>query len=191
MIAYAIGRMGCQVSGDGDWGIYNSAYFSDQPGHVIEAKPDNKLGTVTYTIFPNDSLARAPHAYFKGPGFLPNWMFAYTYPHNVEEDGIQFPNCEGEYCRVLPQPVFPTPLYEFIMCTCLFLILWGIRKSIRIPGYLTAIYLLFNGFERFLIERIRVNTTYNFLGIHPTQGQIISLLIFTTGLILLPVLKRS
>ena len=29
MIAYAIGRIGCQVSGDGDWGIYNSAYIID------------------------------------------------------------------------------------------------------------------------------------------------------------------
>jgi prolipoprotein diacylglyceryltransferase len=37
MIAYAIGRIGCQVSGDGDWGIYNSAYVSDRPGHVVKA----------------------------------------------------------------------------------------------------------------------------------------------------------
>jgi len=46
MIAYAIGRIGCQVSGDGDWGIYNSAYVSDAPGHVIEASAgafDSKL----------------------------------------------------------------------------------------------------------------------------------------------------
>ena len=32
MIAYAIGRIGCQVSGDGDWGVYNSAYTSDANG---------------------------------------------------------------------------------------------------------------------------------------------------------------
>ena len=32
MIAYAIGRIGCQVSGDGDWGVYNSAYISDATG---------------------------------------------------------------------------------------------------------------------------------------------------------------
>ena len=29
LIAYAVGRIGCQVSGDGDWGIYNSAYITD------------------------------------------------------------------------------------------------------------------------------------------------------------------
>ena len=39
MIAYAIGRMGCQVSGDGDWGIYNSAYISDIPGKTVLASP--------------------------------------------------------------------------------------------------------------------------------------------------------
>ena len=30
MLAYAIGRIGCQVSGDGDWGILNSAYITDR-----------------------------------------------------------------------------------------------------------------------------------------------------------------
>jgi phosphatidylglycerol:prolipoprotein diacylglycerol transferase len=29
MIAYAIGRIGCQVSGDGDWGIYNRPWNSE------------------------------------------------------------------------------------------------------------------------------------------------------------------
>ena len=37
MIAYAVGRIGCQVSGDGDWGIYNSAYITDANGKAVEA----------------------------------------------------------------------------------------------------------------------------------------------------------
>ena len=52
-------------------------------------------------------LGKVPHKSFKGPSFLPKWMFAYTYPHNVNEDGILLPDCEGKYCRALPQPVFP------------------------------------------------------------------------------------
>ena len=32
MLAYGVGRMGCQVSGDGDWGIFNSAYQVDGNG---------------------------------------------------------------------------------------------------------------------------------------------------------------
>ena len=32
MLAYGLGRIGCQVAGDGDWGILNSAYISDLAG---------------------------------------------------------------------------------------------------------------------------------------------------------------
>ncbi|MEP6626699.1 MAG: prolipoprotein diacylglyceryl transferase family protein, partial [Ginsengibacter sp.] len=116
MIAYAIGRMGCQVAGDGDWGIYNSAYISDVPGHSVPATPeqfqqklkenstyflsgsvvDNKEGTSTFvTDRHSETLDKVPHKSFKGPRFLPTWMFAYTYPHNVNEDGILLQNCEG------------------------------------------------------------------------------------------------
>ncbi len=204
MIAYAIGRIGCQVSGDGDWGIYNSAYISDVPGHVIEASPadfqkklnenasyfiegrvrdpDSSISTVTDRKA--DNLINVPHKSFKGPSFLPKWLFAYTFPHNVNEDGILLSDCEGKYCRALPQPVFPTSLYEIVMCSSLFLILWGLRKKIYTPGIISAIYLIFTGLERFLIEKIRVNSTYTVFGLHPTQAEIISLLLILTGIII-------
>src|ERR1700743_78822 len=37
MLAYAIGRIGCQVSGDGDWGILNSAYTTNVSGKAVLA----------------------------------------------------------------------------------------------------------------------------------------------------------
>lgn len=210
MIAYAIGRIGCQVAGDGDWGVYNSAYISDTPGHVIEARPgdfekklnenrtyflegrvinpDSTSSMVTDRIAPN--LANVPNKSFKGLSFLPKWLFAYTYPHNVNEDGIQLPECEGKYCRALPQPVFPTPIYEIVMCGILFLILWRLRKSISSPGVLSAIYLIFTGLERFVIEKVRVNSTYAIFGLHPTQAEIISLLLIVAGIIIY-VLRRT
>lgn len=210
MIAYAIGRIGCQVSGDGDWGIYNSAYVSDVPGHVVEASPgdfDKKLNeNASYFIEGRvrdqdstinavtdrkaDSLGNVPHKHFKGASFLPTWFFAYTFPHNVNEDGIQLPDCEGKYCRTLPQPVFPTSLYEIIMCGGLFLILWAIRKKIHAPGIISGIYLIFTGFERFLIEKIRVNATYTFFGFHPTQAEIISIVLILGGIIILIIKRR-
>ncbi len=203
MIAYAIGRIGCQVAGDGDWGIYNSAYISDVPGHVVVAGPgafEQKLkehesyflhGTVmdstghslTVTDRVSASLAEVPHASFKAPKFIPKWMVAYTYPHNVNEDGIQLQNCEGRYCRALPQPVFPTPFYEIVACFVLFLILWSLRRKIRIPGVIFSLYLIFNGIERFLVETIRVNTKYSFFGIHPTQAELISTLLVASGIV--------
>ncbi len=201
MIAYAVGRIGCQVSGDGDWGIYNSAYISDKPGHVILAAPEdfkkklvaNDLYFMEGRVINPDStissvsdrysktLDEVPHKSFKGPSFLPAWMFAYTYPHNVNEDGILLPGCEGRYCRALPQPVFPTPMYETIMCFFLFLFLWAIRKKITTPVILFSIYIILTGIERFFIELIRVNTTYNIFGMHPTQAEIISVVFIIMG----------
>jgi phosphatidylglycerol:prolipoprotein diacylglycerol transferase len=212
MIAYAIGRIGCQVSGDGDWGIYNSAYISDAPGNVIKASPiefekklnenasyflegrvrdqDSTISSVTDRKA--NSLENVPHKSFKGPSFLPKWLFAYTFPHNVNEDGILMPECEGKYCRALPQPVFPTSLYEIVMCGSLFLILWALRKKVNTPGIISAIYLVFTGLERFFIEKIRVNSTYTIFGLHPTQAEIISLfLILAGGIIFLLKRKRT
>ncbi len=203
MIAYAIGRIGCQVAGDGDWGIYNSAYISDKPGHVVVAGPDDfkkKLaqyssyflsGAVTdpsgsaviVTDRHSETLDQVPHKNFKGPGFLPKWLFAYTYPHNVNEDGILLDNCDGKYCRALPQPVFPTPFYETVTCTLLFLFLWLIRRRIKAPGVIFSIYLILNGIERFLIETIRVNSTYSIFGLHPTQAELISSILFAVGIL--------
>lgn len=202
MIAYAIGRIGCQVAGDGDWGVYNSAYISDRPGHVVVAKPgdfERKLKeNETYFLqggFRDSSgrlemvtdrhsatLDDVPHESFKGPKWLPKWMFAYTYPHNVNEDGILLPDCEGKYCRALPQPVFPTPFYEVVACFILFGILWAMRKKIKAPGVLFSVYLIFNGIERFLVETIRVNTQYSIFGLHPTQAELISALLLITGI---------
>jgi len=194
MIAYAIGRMGCQTAGDGDWGIFNSAYISDVPGHVVPATPaqfQQKLhenqtyflngsvedGPGVYTMVTDRhevSLDKVPHKSFRGPKFLPTWMFAYTYPHNVNEDGVLIPGCEGKYCRALPQPVFPTPFYEIVAGFILFFFLWSIRRKIRVPGVMFCIYLIVNGIERFLVETIRVNTTYSIFGLHPTQAELIS-----------------
>ena len=211
MIAYAIGRIGCQVAGDGDWGIYNSAYISDKPGHVVAATPkqfQEKLQenatyflngsvidpsgiTVNVTDRHAESLEKVPHKSFKGPDFLPAWMFAYTFPHNVNEDGILLNNCEGKYCRALPQPVFPTSFYETIVCGLLFLFLWLIRRRIKTPGIMFSIYLILNGVERFFIETIRVNTTYSIFGIHPTQAELISAALVITGLLGIIVFGRK
>ncbi len=211
MIAYAIGRIGCQVAGDGDWGIYNSAYISDAPGHVVEASPndfekklnENQSYFIEGRVFNPDStttsvtdrvsknLSDVPHKSFKGASFLPAWLFAYTYPHNVNEDGILLPDCEGKYCRALPQPVFPTPLYEISMCTFLFLILWMLRKHISSPGVMSAIYLIFTGVERFLIEKIRVNSTYSIFGLHPTQAEVISVILIVAGIIIFFLKKKK
>jgi len=153
MLAYAIGRIGCMVAGDGDWGIANT-------------KPN-------------------PFSW------LPNWMWSFRFPHNVIGEGVQIPGCVGQYCAQLPEPVYPTPFYETIMCLILFAFLWSIRKKIKTPGILFSIYLVVNGIERFLIEKIRVNTKYDIDGFHPTQAEIISFLMIITGIVLIVYLSKK
>ncbi len=158
ILAYGSGRIGCHVSGDGDWGIVNTA-----------PKP----------IWMN---------------FLPDWLWSYNYPNNVnkvcnpftEGDPQYVANafCQWENTPYLVSPVFPTPLYEVMMCLVIFGILWFLRKRLKFAGTLFGIYLMFSGVERFLIEKIRVNTIIEKFGLKFTQAELISVILFIGGLAL-------
>jgi phosphatidylglycerol:prolipoprotein diacylglycerol transferase len=146
MLAYSVGRIGCHMSGDGDWGIHN-----------LNPKPF---------------------------AWLPDWLWAYTYPNNVAGEGDRIAGCVGKYCNELPIPVYPTPIYEVVLAFILFLVLWKIRKQLKYPGMMFGIYLMLNGLERFFIELIRVNSKYTVAGISFTQAELISSILFLTGLFL-------
>ena len=153
MIAYAIGRIGCQVAGDGDWGIVN-----------LNPKPFS---------------------------WLPDWMWAFNFPHNVNEAGVPIPGCEGKYCNQLPQPVYPTAFYETVISFIFFGVLWALRKRLKPFGALFALYLILNGVERFLIEKIRVNNKMDFLGFQPTQAEVISIGLIIIGVVLWIILAKK
>lgn len=138
---YGFGRIGCQLSGDGDWGIVNTA---PKPGWM---------------------------------SFLPDWAWTYHYPHNVLKEGLPIEGCTFEYCRQLAEPVYPTPLYEVLMMSVVFGILWALRKRIKTVGLLFFIYLGLIAIERFIIEKIRVNVSHDILGFQLTQAEIISVLL--------------
>ena len=151
LLAYGIGRIGCHVSGDGDWGVAH--------------------GTPS-------------------PSWIPQWLWSYDYPNNV--NGVTGPHlggysgeritegiCFPDYCTHLVPSVYPTPLYEAIACVLLFGVLWLLRKRITIPGIMFCLFLLFDGVERFLIEKIRVNEPW--LGSW-TQAEVISSLLVVGSL---------
>jgi phosphatidylglycerol---prolipoprotein diacylglyceryl transferase len=119
------------------------------------------------------------------PSWLPDFLWGNTYAHNVNRDGIPIDNCLEPYCMVMPEPHLPTPLYETIFVTILFLILWSLRKSwTKYHGAITGLFLVFNGIERFLIEFVRVNTKYPLFGFNYTQAQYISIGMIVVGAIL-------
>ncbi|MEY4278673.1 MAG: hypothetical protein RL377_677 [Bacteroidota bacterium] len=152
LFAYAAGRIGCHMSGDGDWGIVNT-----------HPKPFS---------------------------WMPDWSWAYQYPHNVVNEGVAIPGCVGNYCNQLPFPVYPTTLFEIIGTFILFGIMWLIRKKITQPGFLTGLYLVFAGTERFLIEKIRVNNRIHSLPFEPTQAELISIILILFGIVFLVFSKK-
>lgn len=143
VIAYGVGRIGCQLAGDGDWGI------------VASPQPDW--------------------------WFLPDWLWSYDYPMNVNKEGIPIEGCQWIYCNRLPQAVYPTPLYETIASFLIAGFLWAIRKRLKTPGMLFYIYLFLNGIQRFTIEKIRVNVKYEWLPFQPTQAELIALVLMIIG----------
>lgn len=202
ILAYGVGRIGCMLAGDGDWGIINSAYrITDDrkyevvgPDAIREDLLQPVAGIPAYRAYGN-SVQEARYAYFKKPAalaFLPNWMFAFDFPHNVNEEGVPLPGCQGQYCNHLPLPVFPTAFYETLMGLLIFGILWLLRKRIAVPGMIFSLYLVLNGLERFFIEKIRVNSVYHIAGIQITQAEMIALgliLVGILGVIFTPRLK--
>jgi len=165
MLAYGIGRIGCHVSGDGDWGIVNTAekpkWLTWLPDWAWAYDYPNNVGAVTN---------------FDGN----------TYGVPITEG----PCFEG-YCTHLVPSVYPTPIYETTMAVMIFALLWYLRKKWSIPGMIFAMYLVLNGIERFFIEKIRVNNEFDLMGMMVTQAEIISTLFILSGLFLLYYFKRS
>ncbi len=140
MLAYGIGRIGCHLAGDGDWGI--------------PSNPDAK------------------------PGFIPDWLWGETYPNNI-------------LGHTLPESgVYPTSIYEFIMATVLFAVLWSLRNHPFKAGWLTSLTIFFFGVERLLIEQIRVNNLFDLFGMQVTQAEVISVVMILVGIIGLGITTR-
>ncbi len=150
---YGVGRIGCQLSGDGDWGIVNTA---PKPGW---------MGFLPDWMW----SFRYPHNVLNT---------SYTEPVL----SVPIEGCDWQYCMQLSEPVWPTPFYETLMMLLVFGILWTLRKRIRPQGMLFFIYLMLIAVERFFIEKIRVNVPHQVAGIELTQAEIISIALFLIGL---------
>lgn len=144
MLAYGIGRMGCQLAGDGDWGIPNDAPMPEWLS------------------------------------FLPEWVWAYDYPNNVLNLDLK-----QDFANMglvsLTGKAYPTPIYEVVMSFIIFAFLWIMRHRWTTPGMMSSVYLIFNGIERFFIEKIRVNNLFDFMGMQVTQAEVISMILIVCG----------
>jgi len=123
----------------------------------------------------------------KKPSWVPSFLWGFRYPHNIIMEGDLIDGCSETYCHILPYPVYPTPLYEFLICSLLFvfmLFLWRFRASLPY-GFFISLYLILSGIERYLIEIIRINPLYTIGNFKLSQAQIISLIFIVGGTILM------
>ena len=142
MLGYGIGRLGCQIAGDGDCGIAANIALK--------------------------------------PSWVPEWLWAQTYDGNITG------------ATIAPPGVYPTPIYEITMALAIFWVLWLLRSHNNRAGYLFSVYLLAAGFERLLIEKIRINARYDMFGFLVTQAEAIAFLLVVAGLIgVLATLRRN
>jgi phosphatidylglycerol:prolipoprotein diacylglycerol transferase len=109
VIGQALGRIGCLVSGDGDWGLPTTLPWGMQFPNAI-------VGWNGNTVLKLDSQDHLVS------GFYP---------------GVH---------------VHPTPIYEAVAYTLIFLFLWSRRKQTKVPGQIFYIYMMLAGTARFLVE---------------------------------------
>ena len=103
-LGHAIGRIGCQISGDGDWGRPTKLPWG-------MSYPEAVIGWST-------------------------WLRDNGLPPDVR--------------------VHPAPVYETILYSGIFVVLWSLRKRGLAPGSLLWLYLFFSSLARFAVEIIRV-----------------------------------
>jgi phosphatidylglycerol---prolipoprotein diacylglyceryl transferase len=103
-LGHAIGRIGCQISGDGDWGKPTQLPWG-------MAYPEAVIGWTA-------------------------WLRDNGLPPDVR--------------------VHPAPVYETILYSGIFVVLWSLRGRGLRAGSLLWIYLLLSSIARFLVEIIRV-----------------------------------
>ncbi len=114
VIGQALGRIGCHLSGDGDWGMPTKLPWGIEYPNAIVGWNGNSV------------LKLDSH----------NHLVSGFYP------GVH---------------VHPTPIYEAIVYTVIFMFLWSRRKETKIPGQLFYLYLMLAGAARFMVEFLRVN----------------------------------
>lgn len=155
LLGYGIGRIGCYLAGDGDWGICSN--LADKPAWLP--------GFLWSETFPRNVM---------GPNQTPTDVIQYT------AGQMQAAGMDPAVCATATG-VYPTMLYEFAMIAALFGVMWALRKHPFRAGWLFSLYLVFTGLERFIIEQIRVNNAFDVLGMTVTQAEVISVILIVLG----------
>ena len=165
------------------WKKFNLTHFFDSvaPGYILA----NGLGRIGCQTAGDGDWGVANLA--AKPGWMPQFLWSSHYEHNIIDYDPQnfIPGCTEEHCHYLTNAVFPTPLYEFLMCTAIFFILWALRKRLTYkPGLLFAIFMILIGIQRYSIEQWRDLSgrgLFYVFGVGLRQSELISIALFLLG----------
>jgi len=134
-IGQAIGRLGCQLSGDGDWGLPSKLPWAMAYPHAI-------VGWNSQTVLKLDGHGQLVSGFFPGVR------------------------------------VHPAPIYETLLYTVIFVVLWRLRGRGLADGRLFFLYLILAGAARFMVEFVRINPRV-FIGL--SEAQLIAIIMIILG----------
>jgi len=166
MLAYGVGRVGCHLSGDGDYGTPTQL-----PWGTIYAQ-----GTAKPTLMLRDYFDRNPEERAR-----------------LHYDSLRViiagKDRMGHYYYRFDEvtPLHPTPIYELLLGCAGFVLLLSLRKRLTADGTLFMVYLMLAGTFRFFVEFLRLQPRILW-GL--SEAQLFSMGLFTLGLIGLTILER-
>jgi prolipoprotein diacylglyceryltransferase len=140
LLAYGIGRIGCQLAGDGDYGIPSRLPWA-MPYPQGTAKPSSALYEY-FVRYPSERIA---------------WHYdsLTAIPRGIDQLGERITRFDEL------TTVHPAPVYETLFCIIAFYFIWKNREKLQDQlGKLFAITVVAMGFERLMIEFIRLNPLY-------------------------------
>lgn len=157
MLSYGVGRIGCHLSGDGDYGSPTPLSWG-----TIYAKGTAKPSVMLEDYFRREPLERE------------GWHYDSLRVIIAGKDKL------GHYYSRFDEvtPLHPTPIYELLLGIAGYFLLLGIQRR-RLPdGSLFMMYLMLSSTFRFAIEFLRLNPRIT-AGL--TEAQLFSIGLFALG----------
>jgi phosphatidylglycerol:prolipoprotein diacylglycerol transferase len=159
ILAYGVGRIGCHLSGDGDYGPPTTL-----PWGTVYAQ-----GTAKPTYQLRDYFDRNPDERQRW-----NYDSLRVLPAGIDRLGHRVTQFDAT------TPLHPTPIYELLLGITGFVILLAIRRKPLPDGMVFMIYLLLASTFRFVIEFWRLNP--KLIGGF-SEAQVLAIALFCAGLI--------
>ena len=166
MLSYGVGRIGCHLSGDGDYGAPTNLPWGTIYAQGI-AKP-------TYTL---------AEYLIEHPDERAAWSYDSLRVIPAGLDRMGHPMSRFDQVT----PLHPTPIYELLLGIAGFGILLALKKRPWPDGALFMIYLMISGVFRVAVEFLRLNPRLAF-GL--SEAQIFSVILFVAGFAGFVVLTR-